>query len=87
MTVIEWLKTKHFAVVESDGLLHRIHTSSCEMRRDAMKLKRALEGEGVVLWSAQDDKRRAWLTATLDTGSNRAWLLLALTDEVLRGED
>lgn len=86
MTVIEWLKEHHFIVRASDGLRHRIHTSSSEMRRDAMRLKRELEAAGVVLWSPHDEKGRAWLTATLDAGTNRAWLLLVLNDDVLRGE-
>lgn len=86
MTVIEWLKEHHFIVRASDGLRHRIHTSSSEMRRDAMRLKRELEAAGVVLWSPHDKHRRAWLTATLDAGTNRAWLLLVLNDDVLRGE-
>ena len=56
------------------------------MRRDAMRLKRELEAAGVVLWSPHDEKGRAWLTATLDAGTNRAWLLLVLNDDVLRGD-
>lgn len=83
MSVLDWLKKHHFIVIESDGLHHRIRTSSCEMRREAMRLKRALESEGVVLWSPHEKHRRAWLTATLDVSTNRAWLLLVITDEVL----
>ena len=84
MSVVEWLEERHFILIESDGLHHRVRTSSSEMRRDAMRLKRELEAEGVILWSPHEKNRRAWLTATLDVSTNRAWLLLVINEEVLR---